>query len=307
MKCECSIVQDLLPLYEEGMLRDETAAFVRGHLADCAACRQAQAGMTASAAAVETISAAEDTAAAAEAAPLRRLKRMLLRRQLQTVAFLALFGAALLVAAWAALDAPRFLSCEEAEAQATRQPDGSVTISFGEQAMDCRIHRSQAPEDTLALYFVEAWTSRWQERFGGEAQLLTAGGDGETFAVFYVNNDGTDDTLLYSSAALPFAGVQTLPRLALGYYLMVALALLAALSVAWLLCRGRTRRWLGRCWLLPASYLAGHVAVCGFRTITYTMERQLPLILLTTLLIYAGALLAAEVLRLTREIRRCRP
>ena len=35
----CSIVQDLLPLYEENMLREETKKFVDGHLAQCAACR----------------------------------------------------------------------------------------------------------------------------------------------------------------------------------------------------------------------------------------------------------------------------
>ena len=29
----CSIVQDLLPLYEEDMLREETKEFVDGHLA----------------------------------------------------------------------------------------------------------------------------------------------------------------------------------------------------------------------------------------------------------------------------------
>ena len=35
----CSIVQDLLPLYEEDMLREETKEFVDGHLSQCAACR----------------------------------------------------------------------------------------------------------------------------------------------------------------------------------------------------------------------------------------------------------------------------
>lgn len=39
MKNECSIVRDLLPLYLEDMLSEQTAAFVRSHLADCPACR----------------------------------------------------------------------------------------------------------------------------------------------------------------------------------------------------------------------------------------------------------------------------
>ena len=34
MKNECSIVRDVLPLYFENMVREETAAFVREHLSD---------------------------------------------------------------------------------------------------------------------------------------------------------------------------------------------------------------------------------------------------------------------------------
>ena len=39
MNKDCSIVQDLLPLYAENMLREETKEYVDGHLAQCEACR----------------------------------------------------------------------------------------------------------------------------------------------------------------------------------------------------------------------------------------------------------------------------
>ena len=35
MKNECSIVQDILPLYVEEMVSDDTVSFVREHLKDC--------------------------------------------------------------------------------------------------------------------------------------------------------------------------------------------------------------------------------------------------------------------------------
>ena len=38
MKNECSIVRDVLPLYFENMVSEETAAFVREHLKTCAEC-----------------------------------------------------------------------------------------------------------------------------------------------------------------------------------------------------------------------------------------------------------------------------
>ena len=37
---ECSIIRDILPLYLENMVSEDTAAFVKGHLENCEACRR---------------------------------------------------------------------------------------------------------------------------------------------------------------------------------------------------------------------------------------------------------------------------
>lgn len=37
---ECKIVQDLLPLYDDGLVSEETADFIRAHAEGCAACRE---------------------------------------------------------------------------------------------------------------------------------------------------------------------------------------------------------------------------------------------------------------------------
>ena len=44
MNNECSIVRDLLPLYAEGMLSEDSTAFVREHLDTCEKCRALSAG-----------------------------------------------------------------------------------------------------------------------------------------------------------------------------------------------------------------------------------------------------------------------
>ena len=40
MKNECNIVRDILPLYVEDMVSEETAKFVKEHLAECKSCRE---------------------------------------------------------------------------------------------------------------------------------------------------------------------------------------------------------------------------------------------------------------------------
>ena len=73
MKNECHIVRDLLPLYAEGMLSDESTAFVKMHLETCVDCRTAYSGE-------ETPPATEADAAqqrVGEAGVLRTLKKKL--------------------------------------------------------------------------------------------------------------------------------------------------------------------------------------------------------------------------------------
>ena len=85
MKNECHIVWDLMPLYTEGMLSDESAAFVKAHLETCEDCRTAYSGE-------ETLSTAEADAAqqrAGEAGVLRTLKKKLRKQTWCAIAITA--------------------------------------------------------------------------------------------------------------------------------------------------------------------------------------------------------------------------
>ena len=70
MNKDCSIVQDLLPLYAEDMLREGTKEYVDGHLAQCEACRAELAALK-----------ADVTPAPINAQPLRSLKKQLRRKK----------------------------------------------------------------------------------------------------------------------------------------------------------------------------------------------------------------------------------
>ena len=112
--------------------------------------------------------------------------------------------------------------------------------------------------------------------------------------IYYSPNNGRDDVLLYGERT--DGGMISLPRLALGYYALLALALGAALGLAWLVCRkkpcGGT---LGRLALVPLCYLAGHLLVKGFTTTSYQMQRDLALIVLAGALVCCAALLALRL------------
>lgn len=73
MKNECSIIQDILPLYVEEMASDDTVSFVREHLKDCPRCR----------AELEKLQKPVEVQLKPDinAAPLKRLKKALLMKK----------------------------------------------------------------------------------------------------------------------------------------------------------------------------------------------------------------------------------
>ena len=74
------------------------------------------------------------------------------------------------------------------------------------------------------------------------------------------------------------------------------LAALAALSLlAFALRRRKSGLWLRRAALAPAAYLLGELLTLGFSTVSYSLERDFALILVTALFLYPALLLADEL------------
>lgn len=91
MKNECSIVGDLLALWLDGLVSEDTAAFVEEHLARCAACRARLEGLRAPAPDPQREAAEEARAFRAFAARWKKKRR----RALAAFAALALAAAML--------------------------------------------------------------------------------------------------------------------------------------------------------------------------------------------------------------------
>lgn len=338
MNKDCSIVQDLLPLYAEDMLREETKEYVDGHLAQCEACRAELASLR-----------KEVTPASVSAQPLRDLKRQLQRKKLTAVLLAVTLALTLATAGFAYLTAPQYLPYNETEWMITRSPralaDGSImadgltdlsgiesiSVNLLTPVSGTEVTSTQEPDSGRTVYFITAWRTpldTWRGAFDktGDAPNARSANDrtqreadalqgalgkvesartlftldtANCAAVCYSQNNGQDDVLLCGSMD---GGVISLPRLALGYYVLLSFTLLITLSIAFFLCRGKKAgKVLGHLALIPACYLAGHLLVKGFATTSYQMQRDFSLIVLTAVLLYAAALLAGDLLRRRRD------
>ena len=326
MNKDCSIVQDLLPLYAEDMLREGTKEYVDGHLAQCEACRAELAALK-----------VDVTPAPVSAQPLRDLKRQLRRKKLTAVLLAVALALTLATAGFAYLTAPQYLPYDETKWMITRSPralaDGSImsdgltdlsgiesiSVNLLTPVSGTKVTSTQDPDSGKTVYFITAWRTpldTWCGTFdvsdtGDHAQreanaLQGALGKVESArtlftldatnctAIYYSPNNGQDDVLLCGSRD---GGVISLPRLALGCYVLLSLALLIPLSIAFFLCRRKKAgKALGHLALIPACYLTGHLLVKGFATTSYQMQRDFSLIVLTAALLYAAALLGRRFL-----------
>lgn len=92
----CAVARDLLPLYADGAVSEETKAVLEAHLEGCPACREE----------LESLRTPLPIPAETEAEPLRKIKRNLRRRRRRAVLLTAAVTALALLALFAAAYAP---------------------------------------------------------------------------------------------------------------------------------------------------------------------------------------------------------
>lgn len=308
MRNECNIIRDILPLYAENMVSSDTGAFVEEHLKSCEACREEY----------EKTREPQPTQEISDAAPLLKLRRKMKVKKIQTIALTAVFVITLLVSAFAVLDAPIYLPYSEGLVTPEQLGDKGMLLTFSEEVtdFDCTVY--EAPDGGDFYYCdIQAWTSLWDKWFSqGKGRLsatVTTGNTKPVFAV-YVPNDCSENVCIarYDPNAknqiekiTEYMNTTALPRLSLGYYLILAAAALAVSVIVWFLTRNKAelRVWAERVGLYPAAYIISHYIVSGNSWTSYSLPRDFSLIVFISVLLYSGLLLAHSIWRLKREIR----
>ncbi|MCI8647090.1 MAG: zf-HC2 domain-containing protein [Firmicutes bacterium] len=312
MRNECSIIRDLLPLYAENMVRSDTAAFIEEHLKGCKACKKEY---------EQNYGRSEEAPPAQEvsdAAPLLRLSRKMKVRKMQTIALTALFVAALFVSAFAVLDAPIYLPYSEKTVTVQPLGDKGMLLTFDDEVTDFDYTIYEDPDGGDFCYCeIQAWTSLWDKWFSQGKEALSAKvtlQHAKPVLVVYAPNDETENVCIakYDPNAekrieknVDHESITVLPRLSLGYYLILAAAALLVLGIVWFLTRKKetVHVWIERIGLYPLAYIISHCIVSGINWASYSLSRDFSLIVFISILLYSGLLLAHNVWRLKREIK----
>ena len=91
-------------------------------------------------------------------------------------------------------------------------------------------------------------------------------------------------------------GTEVLPRLALGYYLLIAAALAGLFGLLWGIFRKWDYSWILRqLFFALVSYILSHLLLKGIRTTSHFMEHDFLSILLMALAVYALLSIAWQI------------
>ena len=307
MKLPCAVVRDLLPLYAEKLTEDETKKLVDEHLEDCAECRQKLS---------EIDTGFSPTVESAE--PLIALKKEIRKRRwyVAVIAALCVFVA---VYTW-------FYHVNEWEL--VPWEDGLIEVTGTEERPYDELYDPEVSPGEPRSATAEALIIRVDSRINGTHETVFKDDDGtETVLLQGWTSKGRGtfvrdynemalcpipDRLIYDGGAQqqllwgkPLnGGVETLPRLALGYYVILAMAFAVLSGILWFVLRNRERSWIVRqVFFAPVSYLTAHFLIKGYHTVSDFFGHDLIGILLLTAALYALFSLAWQVFLQQRKER----
>ena len=306
MKNECSIVCDLLPLYAEDMVSEDTAEFVKEHLGNCPTCR----------AELEKLRKPVQPVAAQhvpdiDAEPLKRLKKALLMEKVQAILCTAAVLLALMLSGLSFLTAPEYFAYSQELVTVTEGANGEATISFSSEITNYKLQRIADPADKQTVYHLEVWTCAWDRMFSkpGAQDVTVKPENGHELLIYFtqfINQSSSNSAVcIYCEIEPDSGGWMALPGLSMGYWLAINIVLLVILGVIWLNLRKKEkpRRLVERLILIPIAYMLGHLCVLGFHTLSYSEWRDAQMILAIGILFYCAMLLALSIFYSRKELR----
>ena len=280
----CGVIRDLLPLYTEELCSEESKALVESHLKNCPDCRSMKENMK-----------------KAEPLPidsgegLKKIKKELKNRRFRTAAMAALLVFVLLVSFFSWYSKPEYYPYSENRISVRALGD-KIEIRFTGVARASLETREDPEGGTIGILY--AWTSPMDRRSKIETMTIP-----KVDALYYCWETQGENTVLLAGET-DAAGMQVLPRLVLGYYVLLALALGAVSVLLWLLLRKKEAGALFRqIFFVPLSYLTGHVLIMGLQTLSFDAGRDFGFILMAACGVYAILTLLCRELRQRKQDR----
>ena len=156
-KISCNIIGDLLPLYVDGAVSEDTKKLVEEHLAECADCKKAADEMG-----KELVLPVHETVRAAETSFLQKMKKTWQKRRIRTAVISVAVTAGVILGSYMALTIPQWIIPYKPVDFSVAVEDGMVCVYYtGKGRINCSY--GYDGEDEFFLYFTQSPWSAYVE------------------------------------------------------------------------------------------------------------------------------------------------
>lgn len=156
-KINCNIIGDLLPLYVDGAVSEDTKKLVEEHLAECEECKKAAEEMG-----KELVLPVHETVRAAETSFLQKMKKTWQKRRIRTAVISVAVTAGVILGSYMALTIPQWIIPYKPVDFSVAVEDGTVCVYYtGKGRINCSY--GYDGEDEFFLYFTQSPWSAYVE------------------------------------------------------------------------------------------------------------------------------------------------
>lgn len=295
MKLTCNVIRDLLPLYVENIASDDTRALVEEHINLCTDCKKQ----------LEEMRMPNELPPDTDATLLKKLKRKLSMKKIQTVILSVMIVLVVVITALAYLTAPNYFPYSDNLISLKENSDGTILATFNDKVAGYYIDHYLPKNGSGYVYSITVWNIPWEQyiiKNSVRSTVLNPNGENIT-SIYYYTADGTEDVLIYGKDLYAGGGTTSLPRLVLAYYVLLAAALAVICAIILLIFRKneKIRNIVEKVLFIPLSYLVGHLCIKGFTTSSYSAKRDFFAILLVMFPIYCIFLIANNFYRKSKH------
>lgn len=285
----CEVIQDLIPLYVEDMLSEDSKKLVETHLDECEECREY----------LETLRTMNSLPIETDTQPLKKIQKNIQKKKWYAVIIAVLITLLLGTVMTIFTTSPKYIPYSDEVVTINESENGLISVAFNDEIAGYDIKSDSSESGQGTIYYLTTWTTTWHQFTQADTLspfVLNLNGE-PVKSIYYYQTDGTADTLIYGEDLLPNGEFMTLQRLSLNYLIILAtVALLIGLITMYFV---RTNKiYLKRAMkvtLLPLVYIVANVIVTGWDATTYSSTRDFAAILLIAILIYGIILLVFEI------------
>ncbi len=281
----CDVIEDLIPLYVEDMLSEDSKKLVDTHLDECTECRVY----------LNELQTMNEVPIETDTKPLKKIERTITKKKWYAIIIAVLTTLLIGTLTVIFMTSPKYLPYSDNIITLNEGENELISADFNEEVADYDINSYQSENGTGTAYHLTTWTTTWHELTNTEESdsiVLNPGGERVESVYYYQTND-TEDILIYGANQHGNGGVVTLPRLSLNYYFTVAIIALVIGIITLFIVRSNKiyLERITKITMLPLAYIISQNIVIGLSATTYSLVRDFTAILLVAILLYGLILL----------------